>query len=101
MSEIRYARNGDVSLAYATSGDGPIDLLMIQGYVSHLELSIQQPPYARFVERLESFARVIRFDKRGVGLSDQVDQLPTLEQRMEDVRVILDAVGSERCAILG
>jgi pimeloyl-ACP methyl ester carboxylesterase len=102
-SETRYARSGDVSIAYQVVGDGPFDLVYVPGWVSNIELMWDEPDYAAFLERLASFSRLIIFDKRGTGLSDPVplDQLPTLEERMDDVRAVMDAVGSERAALLG
>ncbi|MFN8637581.1 MAG: adenylate/guanylate cyclase domain-containing protein [Chloroflexota bacterium] len=102
-AETRYARSGDVHIAYQVTGDGPIDLIWITGWVSHLEHFWEYPPAVYCLERLSSFARVIRLDKRGTGLSDRVSisELPTMEQRMDDVRAVMDAVGSERAALLG
>ena len=102
-SETRYARSGDVSIAYQVVGEGPFDLVYVPGWVSNIELMWDEPGYAAFLERLASFSRLIIFDKRGTGLSDPVplDQLPTLELRMDDVRAVMDAVGSERAALLG
>ncbi len=101
--ETRYARSGDVHIAYQVVGDGPLDLVVVHGFVSHLEHAWESPEVARFLERLASFSRLILFDKRGTGLSDRVPdaELPTLEQRMDDVRAVMDAVGSERAALLG
>src|SRR5919201_4199740 len=99
--ETRYAKSGDVSIAYQVVGEGPLDLVLVPGFVSHLELDWKEPSFARFLGRLASFSRLILFDKRGTGLSDPVTQLPTLEQRMDDVRAVLDAVGSQRAALLG
>ncbi len=99
--QTKYARSGDLSIAYQVSGDGPIDLVLVPGFVSHLELQREDPRAARFFERLESFSRLIRFDKRGTGLSDRTVPVPTLEQRMDDVRAVMDAVGSERAALFG
>jgi class 3 adenylate cyclase len=101
MPETRYARSGDVSIAYQVLGDGPFDLVHVPGFVSHVELSWQVPGQAEFARRLASYARVIRFDKRGTGMSDRVEGAPTLETRMDDVRAVMDAVGSERAALLG
>src|SRR5262245_32156870 len=94
---------GDVNIAYQVVGDGPIDLVFVMGWVSHLEYFWQDPSFARFLRRLASFSRLILFDKRGTGLSDQValTDLPTLEQRMTDVQTVMDAVGSKRAALLG
>ncbi|MGE0814700.1 MAG: alpha/beta fold hydrolase [Vicinamibacterales bacterium] len=99
--ETRYARSGDVSIAYQVLGVGPIDLVFVMGWVSHLDYFWREPSFARFLTRLASFSRLILFDKRGTGLSDRVSELPTLEQRMDDVRAVLEAVGSRRAALLG
>lgn len=96
-----YARSGDVSIAYQVLGQGPIDLVFVMGWVSHLDYFWREPSFARFLTRLASFSRLILFDKRGTGLSDRVAELPTLEQRMDDVRAVLEAVGSTRAALLG
>ena len=96
-----YARSGEVSIAYQLIGDGPIDLVVVLGFATHLELQWEMPPFARFFERLASFSRVILFDKRGTGLSDPVAEVPTLEQRIDDVRAVMEAAGSERAALLG
>jgi pimeloyl-ACP methyl ester carboxylesterase/DNA-binding winged helix-turn-helix (wHTH) protein/class 3 adenylate cyclase len=101
--ETMYARSGDVNIAYQVIGDAPIDLVFVMGWVSHLEYFWREPTFARFLLRLASFARLILFDKRGTGLSDRVplNELPTLEQRMDDVRAVMEAVGSERAALCG
>jgi pimeloyl-ACP methyl ester carboxylesterase/DNA-binding winged helix-turn-helix (wHTH) protein len=101
--ETMYARSGDVNIAYQVIGDAPLDLVFVMGWVSHLEYFWREPNFARFLMRLASFSRLILFDKRGTGLSDRVPihQLPTLEQRMDDVRAVMDAVGSERAALCG
>ena len=99
--ETRYARAGDVSIAYQLIGDGPRDLVVVPGFATHLELEWEASIYRRFVERLASFSRVIMFDKRGTGLSDPVTQVPTLEQRSDDVRAVLDAAESDRAALFG
>ncbi len=99
--ETRYAKSGDVHIAYQVVGEGPLDLVWVPGFVSHLEYDWEWPPAARFFQRLASFSRLIRFDKRGTGLSDRLSEIPTLEQRMDDVRVVMDAVGSERAALFG
>jgi pimeloyl-ACP methyl ester carboxylesterase/DNA-binding winged helix-turn-helix (wHTH) protein/class 3 adenylate cyclase len=98
---IQYARSGDVNIAYQVCGTGPVDLVFVMGWVSHLEYFWKEPSFARFLGRLASFSRLILFDKRGTGLSDPVTRLPTLEQRMDDVRAVLDAVGSRRAVLLG
>ncbi len=99
--ETHYARSGDINIAYQVIGDGPLDLVFVMGWVSHLEYFWKEPSFARFLARRASFSRLILFDKRGTGLSDRVTVLPTLEQRMDDVRAVMDAVGSERAALLG
>src|SRR5215475_13056230 len=98
---VQYARSGDVNIAYQLCGSGPVDLVFVMGWVSHLEYFWKEPSFARFLRRLASFSRLIVFDKRGTGLSDRVTALPTLEQRMDDVRAVMEAVGSERAALLG
>src|SRR4030095_12918436 len=99
----RYAKSGDVHLAYQVVGDAPLDLVFVHGWVSNVEYGWEIPPLARFLDRLGFFSRLIIFDRRGTGLSDRVSDsaLPTLEQRIEDIRTVLDAVGSERAAIFG
>jgi pimeloyl-ACP methyl ester carboxylesterase len=97
----RYARSGDVSIAYQVLGDGPLDLVYVSGWISNVELTWEEPSVARFFERLASFSRLILFDKRGTGLSDRDVGFPTLEDRMDDVRAVMDAVGAERAALLG
>src|SRR2546423_2157616 len=97
----RYARSGDVSIAYQVVGDGPVDLVLVQGFATHLEIQWESPLFQHFFERIGSFARLILFDKRGTGLSDPVPSVPTLEQRVDDVRAVMDAAGSERAALFG
>jgi class 3 adenylate cyclase len=101
--QTRYAKSADVNIAYQVVGDGPVDLVYVPGWVSHVELAWELPDLALGFERLASFSRLILFDKRGTGMSDPVpaSELPTLEQRMDDVRAVMDAVGSERAAIFG
>jgi pimeloyl-ACP methyl ester carboxylesterase len=101
LPDIRYARNGDVSIAYTVIGEGPIDLVMVSGFVSHLEVAWESPAIGRFFERLAGFARVITWDKREQGLSDRLGQPPTLEQGLDDLRVVMDAAGSRSAALLG
>ena len=93
--ETRYAKSGDVHIAYQVVGDGPIDLVIAPSMVSHVEFAHELPGYTRFLERLASFAHVITFDKRGWGLSDRVVGSPSLEARIDDVRAVMEAVGSE------
>jgi class 3 adenylate cyclase/alpha-beta hydrolase superfamily lysophospholipase len=101
--ETRYAKSGDVHVAYQVVGEGAVDLVLVHGWISHLEHQWEDPSLARFLERLASFSRLILFDKRGTGLSDRVadSALPTLEQRMDDVRAVMDAAGSTRAALFG
>jgi pimeloyl-ACP methyl ester carboxylesterase len=101
VPETRYAKSGDLNIAYQVSGDGPVDLVFVPGYVTHLELHWSIPSFAPFLDYLSSFTRLIRFDKRGTGMSDRVSGAPTLEARMDDVRAVMDAVGSERAAFYG
>ena len=98
--ETRYAKSGDVHIAYQVTGSGSFDLVWVPGFVSHLEADWDNPARVRIFERLGSFCRLIRFDKRGTGLSDRV-AIPTLEQRMDDVRAVMDAVGSKQAALFG
>jgi pimeloyl-ACP methyl ester carboxylesterase len=103
VPETRYAKNGDVSIAYQVVGKGPLDLVLVHGWVQSFDAGWEIEPIRRFYERLASFSRLILFDKRGTGLSDRVapDDLPTLETRMDDVRAVMDEVGVERAAVLG
>jgi class 3 adenylate cyclase len=98
---IRYAKSGDVNIAYQVTGDGPFDLVLVPGFFSHLEIDLEHPSMAHLFQRLESFSRLIRFDKRGTGLSDRTVGLPDLETRMDDVRAVMDAAGSEQAALFG
>jgi len=97
----RYALSGDVNIAYQVMGKGPVDLIMVPGYVSHVEFAHEFPGYTASLRRLSAFARVITFDKRGQGLSDRVPGAPTLEERMDDVRAVMDAVESKRAVLFG
>ena len=101
--ETHYVLNGDVNIAYQVVGDGPIDIVFVMGWVSHLEYFWKHPLFASFLNRLASFSRLILFDKRGTGLSDRVplSELPTLEQRMEDVHAVMNAVESDRAVLIG
>lgn len=98
---IRYARSGDLKIAYQVTGDGPIDLVWTPGTVSQLDMEWDWPPRARFIEGLGSFCRLIRFDKRGTGLSDRPNHIATLEERTDDIRAVMDAARSKKAAILG
>ena len=103
VQETKYAKSGNFYVAYQTIGTGPFDLVFMHGWISHIEHMWEEPRMARFLDRLASFARLIVLDKRGTGLSDPVplDRLPTLEERMDDLRAVMDAVGSERAALMG
>lgn len=100
---VRYARSGNVNIAYEVVGSGPIDLVFVMGWVSHLEYFWNEPSFARFLHRLAAHSRLILFDKRGTGLSDPVpiSELPSLEQRLDDVRAVMEAAGSERAVVMG
>jgi pimeloyl-ACP methyl ester carboxylesterase len=97
----RYARSGDVHIAYQAFGAGPINLVMVPGFVSNIENYWDEPDLARFLRRLAGYARVVTFDKRGTGMSDRVTELPGLEQRMDDLRAVMDAADMEQAAVLG
>src|SRR5215204_5532851 len=97
----KYAKSGDLSIAYQVVGDGPIDLVCAPPAVSHLEYAWEEPGYARYLRRLAAFSRLILFDKRGTGLSDRAAGIAPLEERMDDVRAVMDAAGSERAVLLG
>ena len=101
IPETRYARSGDVNIAYQVLGEGPFDLVFVPGYVTHLELAWKLPGFADVLTEFASFSRLIKFDKRGTGMSDPVSGAPTLETRMDDVRAVMDAVGSRRAALFG
>ena len=99
--ETRYAMSGDIHIAYQLVGDGPFDLVFVPGFVTHMELQWTLPGFGNFLTELGSFSRLIRFDKRGTGMSDPVSGAPSLETRMDDVRAVMDAVGSRRAAFYG
>lgn len=101
MTEVRFARSGAVNIAYRVVGDGPMDLVYAQGAYTHLDAYWELPAFRHYCERLAEFTRLILFDKRGYGMSDRVPGATTLEERMDDIRAIMDAVGSERAAIIG
>jgi pimeloyl-ACP methyl ester carboxylesterase len=98
--DVCYAESGDVNIAYQVVGDGPIDLVFVAGAITNLEVLWEDPDYRRFCERLGAFSRLLLFDKRGMGLSDRV-RVGTLEERMDDVRAVMDAAGSESAALMG
>ena len=97
----KYAKSGDVSVAYQVFGSGAVDLVYVPGWISDVEAAWEEPQFAQFLRRLGEFSRVIMFDKRGTGLSDRDVGYPTLEERMDDVRAVMDAAGSERAVIFG
>ena len=99
--KTRYARSGDLSIAYQVVGDGPIDIVHIPGIISNLDAAWTHPKYERFMRRLSSFARVAVYDKRGCGLSDPVSEPPPIEERIDDARAVMDAAGMERAVVFG
>lgn len=101
MPDIRYVTTDGVSIAYQVIGDGPIDIVFVPGWLCNIEVFWEQPRVARFLQRLATFSRVILFDKRGTGLSDRITEAATLEERMDDLRSVMDAVGSTRAALFG
>ena len=101
LPRTRYAKSGRINIAYQVIGTGPPDLVLVPGWVSNIECFWEEPAFARFLTRLASFSRLILFDKRGTGLSDRVADLPGLEERMDDVRAVMDAAGSECAALFG
>src|SRR5262249_2530213 len=100
-AQTKYAKSGDVNIPYRVVGAGALDVVFIPGWVSHVEQVWDEPSFAEFLRRLASFCRLILLDRRGTGLSDRVAQLPTLEERMDDVRAVMDAVGVQRAALFG
>ena len=101
QTQTRYARSGQVSVAYQVVGDGATDLVLVPGFVSHVEVAWEQPRLARFLNRLASFSRLIMFDKRGTGMSDPVPEPPTMTERMDDIHAVMDAAGSAVATIFG
>jgi pimeloyl-ACP methyl ester carboxylesterase len=101
LPDTRYALSGDVHIAYQTMGDGPVDIILVPGVVSHVEFMHELPGYTSFLRRLATFARVTTFDKRGQGLSDRVSDAPPLEQRVDDFRAVMESIGSQRAVLLG
>lgn len=101
LPATRYAVSGDVNIAYQTMGDGPIDIIIVPGIVSHVEFLHELAGYTAFLRRLAKFARVVTFDKRGQGLSDRISGTPSLEQRIDDVRAIMDDIGSGQAVLMG
>ncbi|MEX2103313.1 MAG: alpha/beta hydrolase, partial [Gaiellaceae bacterium] len=101
LPETRYARSGKVSIAYQVLGEGPPDLVFVPGLISNVEYAWQQPALAAWLRSLASYSRLIWFDKRGTGVSDRVTDVPTLETRMDDVRAVMDEVGSQQAVLMG
>ena len=101
MPPTQYARSGDLSIAYQVLGDGPIDVVLIPGFVSHVEMIWEVPAAVHVMERVSSFARLIRFDRRGWGMSDPVIEVPTMEERIDDARAVMEAAGSTKAALFG
>src|SRR5215204_5530275 len=99
--DTHYAKSGEVRIAYQVFGEGAFDLVYVPGFISNIDLFWDHPAMAHFLARLGAFCRVIIFDKRGTGLSDRTGSVPTLEERMDDVRAVMDAAGSERAAVFG
>lgn len=98
--QTRYAKSGDVHIAYQLFGDGPVNLVLVPGFISHLDNYWEEPEFARFLRQLGSYARVAMFDKRGTGLSDRVDA-PDMEKRMDDIRAVMDAAAFDTAALFG
>jgi len=101
LPETHYALSGDVNIAYQTMGAGPVDLVLVPGLISHVEFLHELPGYTAALRRLSRFARVVTFDKRGQGLSDRMSGAPSLEQRMDDVRAVMDSIGASRAILIG
>ncbi|MCZ6694175.1 MAG: adenylate/guanylate cyclase domain-containing protein [Bacteroidetes bacterium] len=101
LPETKYTKSGDISIAYQVIGNGSMDLVLVPGWVSNIEIFWEDPSMVRFLKKLASFSRLILFDKRGTGLSDRATDSPTLEERMDDVRAVMDAVDSKRASLLG
>src|SRR5690242_16867024 len=101
LPTTHYAISAEASIAYQVMGDGPVDIVLVPGVVSHVEFLHELPGYTAFLRRLSHFARVITFDKRGQGLSDRMSGAPSLEQRMDDVRAVMDDAGSRQAVLLG
>src|SRR5260370_19906171 len=96
-----YALSGEVNIAYQTMGEGPVDIIIVPGFMSHIEFMHELPGYTAFLRRLSNFARVVTFDKRGQGLSARASDAPSLQHRMHDVRAVMDEVGSQRAVLFG
>ena len=101
LPETHYTQSGSFNIAYQIIGDGPIDIILVPGIISHIDFQHELPGYTRFLRRLAKFSRVVTFDKRGQGLSDRLADVPSLEERIDDVRAIMDAINSKRAALVG
>ena len=101
MTEVAFAQSGDVSIAYRVVGDGPVDLVYVQGAFTHLDVYWELPAFRRYCERLAEFSRLVLFDKRGMGMSDRVPGGTPLDVRMDDIRAVMDAIGSESAVVMG
>ena len=100
-SQTRYTKNGDIHITYQVFGKGDVDIVFVPGFISHIENYWDEPGFARWLRRMGSFARVVMFDKQGAGLSDRMGELPGLDERMDDVKAVMDAVGLEKAALFG
>lgn len=101
LPKTEYAQSGEFSIAYQVMGDGPIDIILVPGIISHIDFLHELPGYTQFLRRMAKFSRVVTFDKRGQGLSDRLADVPLLEERIDDVRAVMDAIGSKRAALVG
>src|SRR5437763_17088682 len=101
IPKTRYAKSGDIKIAYQVVGDGPFDLVFVPGFISNLDVAWDEPQRAGVWQRLAAFSRLIMFGKRGTGLSDRTVGVPTLEERMDDVRAVMESVGSQQAALFG
>ncbi len=101
LPETHYAQSGDLSIAYQVMGEGPIDMILVPGLFSHIEFMHEMNGFTAFMRRLAGYGRLVTFDKRGQGLSDRISEAPTMEERMDDVRAVMDAVGSRRAVLIG
>jgi len=101
VPETKFTQSGEVTIAYQVVGNGSLDLVMVPGFISHLEQAWEDPSFSRFLLHLASFSRLILFDKRGTGLSDRIGDIPTLEERMDDVLAVMDAAESQQAALFG
>jgi pimeloyl-ACP methyl ester carboxylesterase len=101
LPETQYAQSGDFSIAYQVMGSGPVDIILVPGIISHIDYQHELPGYTQILRRMARFSRVVTFDKRGQGLSDRLADVLSLEERIDDVRAVMDAIGSQRAALVG